>query len=322
MKYALYLAISVALLIEASLRFGLVPNENHRIAQSLKHDDSAFSVLILGDSFSLDEEKSAVGRLGRYFAAKGVASLNLAGSGYGPLSYLEKYLTYGRFYRPDLVIVNYYSCNDQSNTQWAGDSRRELFKGTVKEWIRKSYLVAALMDLRAGLIGRRRLERMQAEIVRSDLKLDGISPFLVELAREHPDYLTTNLLMEGPGPEAAWATNRDVIDRIAAQAKRDGARLVINVFPSTVQVNASHFPFYEKLGFKTDPRTLSENRPQQRMTEFCRERGYDCFDLLPAFRGALGEHYLEKDDHWNEAGNRLAFELIRARLESSGALNH
>ena len=101
--------------------------------------------------------------------------------------------------------------------------------------------------------------------------------------------------------------------------RESGARLVIVIFPHSIQVNRSHFDFFRGLTFAMDDRTLESTRPQDLMRELCRERGIPLLDLLPVLEERADEElYLEKDDHLNPAGNAVAAEHILAFLAELG----
>ncbi len=149
-----------------------------------------------------------------------------------------------------------------------------------------------------------------------------LNPFLAELGAWTPDYLTTNLLMEHPDAQRAWATNRQALRAIAARASTAGSRVLFVIVPSTAQVDASHFAFYRSLGFTVDPRTLTTAVPQDAFAALCRDEGWTCLDLLPAFRRAApaGPLYLDGDDHWNDDGYALAFAATAAAIEQHGLI--
>ena len=121
--------------------------------------------------------------------------------------------------------------------------------------------------------------------------------------------------MESPAARQAWAVNRVYLLEIKRLADGWGAGLVLNILPPDVQVQPTHFAFYQTLGIRAEPRFLETARPQAAMLEFCTEHALRCFDLLPALRASRErELYLDQDTHWNAEGNRVAFEALRGRL--------
>jgi hypothetical protein len=143
------------------------------------------------------------------------------------------------------------------------------------------------------------------------------NPYLLDMADHDPNFLEHNLLLDDPEDRAAWVAVEGVLREIAAYAKSQHARLLINIFSSTLQVNDSRYSFYEDVGFTMDRRLLSSTIPQDLMKQFCTEEGVTCNDLLPLFRRhADAELYMDHDDHWVTAGHTLAFEGIRVMLEA------
>ena len=63
--------------------------------------------------------------------------------------------------------------------------------------------------------------------------------------------------------------------------------------------------------------------PQRRLIEFCEQAGIRCMDLLPAFRARSTEEslYALRNTHWNEAGIRVAAELVRSYLTDEKVLD-
>jgi hypothetical protein len=148
-----------------------------------------------------------------------------------------------------------------------------------------------------------------------------LNPFLVELAGFYPDYLMTNLLMENNDAKHAWELNQTVLGQMKQTANKFGARLVIAVFPSTLQVNESHIPFYTKIGFHYDARIADSRRPQDAVASWSQRESVPCIDLLPSFRSSQPhEYYLTNDDHWNGDGNQLAYRVLRENLEAEKVL--
>ena len=66
-----------------------------------------------------------------------------------------------------------------------------------------------------------------------------------------------------------------------------------------------------------DNRTLISSIPQDSLIFFCQENQIQCIDLLPIFRERNEEEfYVENDDHFNEAGDKLASEEILKIIKS------
>jgi len=310
-------AIIVFLLLELVCRFGLIKNPAHERSQKIRAAAGSFKVMVLGDSFSLEREGTVCQLLASDLRQRGFGVLNMGVEGTGPINYLQNLETYGRDYHPNLILVNYYVGNDLTDTLF-GEARRSGWKESVKRVIKWSYLGELVMQVRAQYAQRVRLAPVVQSIHDSRGSLpDTLNPFLVELARFYPDYLITNLLMENDDAKRAWALNETVLGQMKQAASKSGARLVIAVFPSTLQVNESHVPFYTNIGFRYDAHIADSRKPQETIASWCERESVLCLDLLPAFRSAQPhEYYLTNDDHWNDDGNRLAYQVLSERTKA------
>jgi hypothetical protein len=120
--------------------------------------------------------------------------------------------------------------------------------------------------------------------------------------------------VDTPDAEAAWQDNQRYLGEIGERCRAAGVTLLVNLLPSTSQVSTSHAPFYRALGFRVDPAWSAVHRPQQLLRALCAEEGLTCHDWLPPLRDDRRELYLDRDDHWNADGHRVAFELMRRDL--------
>lgn len=319
--YLLYLSVFVGASLEIICRLGLVPNTRYAIHAELSQRKGAVNVLVLGDSFSVETPESASTLLRQYLAGRGVATLNLAGGGFGPRDYLYRLQSYGLHYSPRLILVNYYVGNDLTDTMFR-DQAAGFLKQLASERLRESYFLGLLLDTRGLTIRLRRLRLAQKQLAKAPQLAGTQNPLLLAAARRYPNYITKNLLMEGEDAQRAWETNKAVLRRIFALGKRHNARILLTIFPSTTQVNESHFEFYRRLGFTLDKRSLTESKPQDLLNDLCRVEGWDCLDLLPVFRseGRNSTLYLANDDHWDAEGNTLAFRTMAAEIDRRGLL--
>ena len=302
--------------MEAALRAGLVETEPYRERQRMFAQLTGRPVVVvLGDSFSLEANRSLGERLREHFASRGLDMVNLARLGEGPSFHLDRLRQFGGGVQPRLVMVNYFAGNDLTDTAYELTGRGRA-RQLVKQAMARSFLVhAAVTNVQAV-----RLRRRVAVISASkDFGQPGVeritNPFLFEVGREHPDFLLDNLLMESPRARQAWGANMAYLLEMRRLAEGWGAGFVVNIFPADVQVQPTHLPFYRALGIETRPRFLETAVPQAAMRRFCGAHGLRCVDLLPALRNARArELYLEQDTHWNAEGNRLAFEEVRRHL--------
>ncbi|MGE3578269.1 MAG: hypothetical protein AB7I25_07395 [Vicinamibacterales bacterium] len=299
------LLIAAALAVEVLLRAGVPPNVRARQDREVR----GARVLVLGDSFSLDLDGMAVGLLKADLAVRGVTLVSLAQPGFGPRNYRDSLNEALASHRPDVAILNYYVGNDVSDTM---RDRRDVpdWRARAGPVLRRSYVAALALDA-AGAA--RQWWRMRG-VTASPVGSGALNPFLVDLGQREPAYLAWNLDVEGPDAQAAWQQNQRLLTEVRDRCREAGVALRVHIWPSTLQVNASHASFYRALGFRVDDGWTTADRPQRLLREFCGAEGLDCRDWLPALRAERRELYLERDDHWNADGHRVAFGLMRADL--------
>lgn len=288
--------------------------------------EAPFRVLIVGDSFSADDPTlnppTFVSQLRKYTEGRSGSVLNLAVPGYGPPEYLETlewYESYAPDFHPNLVIVNYYVGNDLHDTmaRLRGDQTRvELLYGFGSNLLQRSYLIQKLRELRRTLEQRRHLGTIQQKLTEeTPAKKEALNPYLADLSNTRPQYLAEALLIHSDDAKRTWKENERIFAKLRKYSKDRNATLVINILPHTLQVNRSHYEFFQSLGFEMDERYLTSTIPQDFMKRFCAQEQILCNDLLPGFKKEnTREFYLDRDDHWNGAGFTIAYELVRNAL--------
>jgi len=310
-------------LTEALLRAGLIPNIHHqrstRLAAETQNNSGKFRILVLGDSF-IDNVRCpdcVYPLLKQDLAGQAVSLTNGAGSGMGPVGYLGQMRRLGPKVRPDLVLLFYYVGNDLTNVQYRlNASLRETLRRLMKPLLEELYLYHFCRE-KMNLLSRNTLNYRS-------LRDEGIPADLLELARQgemnhgylvmsaaHKNYILDNVLMETEENLRAWQSVKGILAEVHRQSQKIGSRLAMVIIPHTVQVTRSHFAFFESLKFNLDERTLSSEKPQALLGEFCKEQGIACLDLLPHFRAQAGQElYWAKDEHFSGQGNRFAERLI------------
>jgi hypothetical protein len=240
--------------------------------------------------------------------------VNLAMPGSGPLDYREQLERCAAF-KPHVVVVNYYVGNDATDTHAAVQWRTGL-RASARRVVRSSYLGALVVETEARWSESRRLRAIGTREADIDTV---VNPFLIEAAREYPDLIADNLLLESPAMQRAWDANRLALGDIARLTADSGGRLLVVICPASLQVNGSHQQFYAGLGFRLERRVLESETPQRLLSEMCRQERIACLDLLLSFRDRRSEElYVANDDHWNSQGQALAFATVRQSLQSLG----
>ena len=324
--YAVFVVAFVISGLELFARSGMLTSAHSRAAEGARGGRGQVRVLILGDSFALEgrpQAPRAAEILRRYLEKRQVSVLNLAVGGFGPRDYQKQFRTWGEIYAPHLVLLFYYVGNDISDTKvgrrpFAPSAVLPLGDGALgsaQRWLARAQGWSAVAPVIGDALGELRWARRRHQFHVS------LEQGTYQIVPDKRDYFSDSLLIRSAAAHEAWETNKKLIADIAGRAGRWGARLLVVICPATFQINRSNYNFYRRLGLTMDEDMLLTSRPQQLFLAFCGESGLQCLDLLPAFRGAADEYYLENDDHWNERGHRLAFELVRARLEAGDLLS-
>ena len=312
--------------LELILRQGLIANPQYdRLHIQGTQSHARQKLLILGDSFITG--RSVAGRLlARDLAAYNVAVLNEATGGTGPFEYLEELKAMAPKFKPDIVLLSYYTGNDltdvQNHPRFDAGAPRDQRTGRaintyssrpyLRDFYVYHYLLPPILTVRSRLLNYREMEAagIPADLI-EDAKVFKINPWLLAVALYDKNYFLNNILMETDANMRAWEKAKRLLAEIDEICKRQQAQLVLVIFPASVQVNESHFEFFKRLKFKMDLRTLESAKPQTLLREFCGAKNIPCLNLLPAFKARRSEEFfVAKDTHLNDAGNRLAAKLI------------
>ena len=318
---ALATLLSVAL-VEAALRTGLISNRYRARLQGEGDTKTPrrHRLLILGDSFIYqggELSKLLVRRLTR----RHVHIVNLAVGGMGPIHYLRELEAHGARFRPEIILVSYYVGNDLTDVQYRPYLSVERGPGRLSSVLGHFYLyhaIKACLDTwtqRSYDWDAMRKIGIEEELIRLAQTTKTPNPGLLRVGVEKPRYLLDNLLMETDENEQAWQTVQRALIRIQEISRQLDARLAIVVFPGTLQVSASHAPFYRRMKLLVDEGIVGTDRPQARLRAFCAARQIPCLDLLPVLRAHAQEPlYRDLDDHLNDTGNALAADAITTFL--------
>ena len=119
--------------------------------------------------------------------------------------------------------------------------------------------------------------------------------------------------------EAAFTRAADLLRELRDAVAASGAELVVLLIPDQFQVDDElRSRLIEVQGRSADE--FDVERPQRRLRELCESAGIACVDPLSEFRARGRDEplYLPRDTHWNEAGIRIAADLVCADVLASG----
>lgn len=309
---------------------GISPQGTRDDAVELPKPAGTFRVLVLGDSLaygaSVAPEKTFPNRLEALLRERAVPRaevVNAAVSGYGPYNELHYYLSRGRRFGADVVVVAF-CMNDVVNPRlhWGDAPGVEIPDAAIPnlDYDRRH----VLPRLRQAGDPRGRPEADAGPPLLKHSRLYGaLEPALKRLfarprdfgeGQRVPTYITgedsisIEVLLDESSPEWLWLTSLYL--RLRDAAREDGATLVVALFPLAYQLDEG-YPFL----------------PQQRLAAFCERNSIVSLDLLPAFkRRAKGDVFMLNNSgyhdvwHLTEEGHRASAEELLRLLGERGLL--
>ncbi|MDQ3803758.1 MAG: GDSL-type esterase/lipase family protein [Acidobacteriota bacterium] len=309
---------------------GISPQGTRDDAVAVPKPPGTFRVLVLGDSLaygaSLAPEKTFPNRLEsllRERAGPPAEVVNAAVSGYGPYNELHYYLTRGREFGADVVVVAF-CMNDVVNPRlhWGDAPGVEIPDEAVPNLdYDRRHVLPKIRQMNEGA-GRAAGDGGPPLLKHSRLYA-ALEPALKRLfarprdfgeGRRVPTYITgedtisIEVLLDESSPEWLWLTS--LYTRLRDAVRADGATLVVALFPLAYQLDEG-YPFL----------------PQRRLAAFCERNSIISLDLLPAFRRrAKGDIFLLDNSgyhdvwHLTEEGHRASAEALLRLMQEKGLL--
>jgi hypothetical protein len=302
-----------------------------------------FRVLALGDSFTFglvpyphNVMTLLEGHLRTACPGRDLDVLNFGIGGTGVGDY-RTIVTLGlATYEPDLVLVNFYAGNDgpdlyrhaherSGGATILGHSRLWTFgRNTLRVW-RGVHDLDAVQAPPAAPTPAGRAPRgglpvdPRRHVGERDPALTG--PIFTEtvFAAIQGEELRRFYRPEDPAiVERGWRPMLADLDAIRAEVLRQGRRLALAVYPSSLQVYpAERTALLETLRRRPQYAALSGDHldpslPNRQLAVYCAQAGLPCVDLTPALveasRASPEPHYKHRDAHWTIRGNRIAAE--------------
>ncbi|RJR46788.1 MAG: hypothetical protein C4567_01770 [Deltaproteobacteria bacterium] len=322
MEVYLHLAFPAFLEPEKSVAGDLSDYRFHKniTEKSFAKAPGAFRILGLGDSFAVNDyclQKNYLNFLAVTLRTGGFEHAEVVNAGVpgtGPGYYWHILEKYGGAWKPDLVLVGFFVGNDFEEMEFTflrGPFIREP-RDPFRRWA--GYLqfsnlwVYKAIKSQWTLISERRQKAREKEETggapeglfsrRTHLQVEKSRMWIFEKSRR-------------PELDSLWQKNAALLLKLKEWCAQRKAPLVVVILPDEFQVDGNLrqeiFQTYHLTGDKVD---LAY--PNRLVGDYCRRHGILCLDLLPSFQeqGEARTLYKLRDTHWNEAGNRLAGELI------------
>jgi len=277
-----------------------------------------YRVLVVSDSFNwvggLEGNYTALleRKLDQHFGGHSVDVINV---GY-PMTHtceeLDILRKYGLQYQPDLVVLGFFAGNDFLD----GDPLRKrlVVNDVIVDIDRRherrlfGYPIIAKFRLGALLKQRWRIWREGADANRNPAPGTFSEEAFLEVERERLQ------MFERRAPEM-FRTNIDYIlgcmGKMAELLHGRHIEFLVAIYPDELQVNES---LYKGLmsRFRLKEEDYERDMVQTLVRNYLADKHVPAVDLLQRFRNEEERQslYTPRDTHWNDAGNRLAAELL------------
>lgn len=313
-----------------SNRFGFSDTD-----QPLTRTPGVPRVLVLGDSYSWvgghDCNYTALLRQRlRTSVGRPVEVINTGYPMTGTLEQVKILRRYGLQYRPDVVLLAFFTGNDFSDSDPArkriafngifadirGDQDRGVKGFRLLPLWRTRQVLGRFADVRRGLAeGARVAPWNQLRCAFPEGPTMTREAFLeIERHRLFFHLIRPDGTLTFPDRIAAVF---NAIDEMKASVESQGGALAVALFPAEVQVDDALFQEVVRDVLEANESEYERDRPQRLLNEFLRHRGIPFVDLIDDFRsaGMTQRLYNEREGHWNLEGNQLAAERIAAFIE-------
>jgi hypothetical protein len=259
--------------------------------------DRPLRVVSVGDSLTfawgLPLEEHAMARFtasyGKAHPERGLAHAFVATPGWDPKDYYFAYLTEVLPTRPEVIVLGFFAGNDilPSSTPELLDPKdapviTALPEAAPRPWLRfpawaQTQLSSSLLVAKVG--------------VRFGVKPATFVRFEKDLAAQ----------------EKLWEPTFFYLEALASAVKKNGGRLVILSYPSSLQVNA---------GRTLDAAGMDHTMPDRVLEAFCAKKGIDVITLLGPFEGNNQnlDLFFPKDRHITARGQEVIAKVLDDKL--------
>ena len=256
-----------------------------------------------------------------------VEIVNAGIEGIGPGYYWHILSKYGDLFKPDLLLVGFFVGNDFEEAEFEINlgilirEPKDLFKRYSRYY--QFYKFRLYKLIRNKYIRFREAQLLKQEMASNTH--EPVGTFSQEMFLYIEKVRSWIFYKDKQGElQEKWHQCADIILKMKDWCDRRKIKMVIVLLPDQFQVDQklreAVFDKYPNISVKN----LDLAQPDNLVMDFCRSHTIHCLDLLGAFQeqGKTRELYALRDTHWNEAGNRLAADLIFrvSPRESPGAI--
>jgi hypothetical protein len=288
-------------------------------------------ILGLGDSFSVylrDKKQNYNDILQQKFIKIGRSDIEIVNAGIeamGPGYYWHILNIFGDLFKPDLVLVGFFVGNDFEEAEFSvviGNFIREP-KDLIKRYTKyDQFSHLRLYRLLKNKFTRYRDQQRKIEEAKRQPS-QPLGTFSEETFLEVEE--KRSLVFDKNNWELLhrqWQECSEIILKMKKWCDQRKIKLVIAILPEQFQVDRALREAVLAKYQHIAEGNLDLGYPDNLIVNFCRTHNIHCLDMLGQFqeKGKTGLLYALRDSHWNEAGNRLAANLIFEYLEKNQLL--
>lgn len=280
-------------------------------------------IAMLGDSFtegfSVDEEKSYVALLRDRLNTASSAPYevyNFGIGGAGPTHESLVYEHYIRPYKPDVVVYQFYNRNDYSDdillkaSPSATTSEKKQNYGRIREFFSNNFEGPRFLI--------RHIEKIKAvKDVLVSLSLSSRDPHHYD--QGYPFYFDVFNAKQDTAFATIFSEVCETVGSLKREVEADGAKFVAYIVPAKEQIFPEDWEWYMNEYPNMRNETWDMGNPSRQMGECLTKLGVPFVDLEGDLRASLSQGgarmYYQKDDHFNEEGNRLAAVSLQRLLQ-------
>lgn len=288
-------------------------------------------ILGLGDSFSAylrDKKQNYNNFMQEKYIANGkgdVEIVNAGMEGMGPGYYWHILNKFGDLFKPDIVLVGFFVGNDFEEGEFfilIGNFIKE-----PKDFTKRYSRYYQFLHLRLYLLLKNKYTRYrEAQLKEQEAKRHPSQPVgafsqatFLEIEKKRSwvfDKNNRELLHQ------EWRECSKIILKMKDWCDRRKIKLVIAILPDQFQVDQALREAVLTKYQHIAKENLDLSYPDNLIVNFCRTHNINCLDILGQFQeqGKTRPLYSLRHSHWNEAGNRLAADLIFEYLENNQLL--
>lgn len=294
-----------------------------------------FRILVLGDSFTeglqVDEDRRWTRLLERRLNhGRRTPQAQVVNSGvgaWGTDNELLFFLREGFRYRPDLVLLQFFTGNDPlENNQLllaavGGYPAKPSFTLRDGRLVLEHFPLPPESAIARWLRNARHALRRHLALYRlaSTAYLPRVPRRAGAAGPPNTSSLAPYLLTPPPEWAAAWRITYGLVLRLRREVESRGARFAVVVVDSPPEVSAEYWDVLR--AFSTADGPYDRDVPNRRITRFLRRRGIPFVSLLEPFRARFvdrSERPYFTDFHWTPVGHAFAADVLAHELRRQG----